>query len=99
MNNPKEELVLATMFCQHYQIEYSFISSLEESGLVELIIVNDQQFIPSGQLQQLEKIIRLHQELDINIYGLEVIVHMLQRMEQMQQELSVLKSRLSFYEE
>ena len=99
MNNPKEELVEATTFCQHYQIEYSFISLLEESGLVELIIINDRQFIPSGQLQQLEKIIRLHQELDVNIFGLEVIVHLLQRMEQMQQELSILKSKLSFYED
>lgn len=99
MSNAKEELVEATIFCNYYQIEGSFISSLQESGLVELVIVEEQTFIPHSQLQQLEKMIRLHQELDVNIYGVEVIVHMLKRMEQMQHELNILKSKLSFYEE
>lgn len=99
MNKSKEELVEATIFCNYYQIEHSFISSLKESGLVEFIIVDEQTFIPHSQLQQLEKMIRLHQELEVNLNGVEVIVHLLQRMEQMEQELSSLKSKLSFYED
>jgi hypothetical protein len=99
MNNAEEELVEATVFCNYYQIEGSFISSLQESDLVELVIIEEQTFIPHSELQKLEKIVHLHQELDVNLSGVEVIVHMLERIEQMQQEMNDLKRRLSFYED
>lgn len=93
-----EQLIEVTVFCRYHQIEYSFINSLEESGLVELTLVDQQKFIPNDQLQHLEKLSRLHHELDIDISGLEAIVNMLQRMEQMQQEIRSLKNKLRFYE-
>ena len=94
----KQELIEATIFCEYHQIEYSFINSLEESGLVEFVVIDQQKFIPRSQLYQLEKIIRLYHELDINLPGVEAIIHILQRMEQMQQEIISLKNKLRLYE-
>lgn len=93
----KNDLIEIADFCNYHDIELSFIDLMEESGLVELIVINEQKFIHHSQLQQIEKIIRLHQELEINISGVEAIVHLLQRIEQMQFEISSLRNRLSFY--
>jgi len=93
------DLIEATVFCTYHEIDYSFISSLEEHGLVHLTLVNEQHFIPNDQLQQLEKMIRLHQDLDVNIAGIEVIVNVLQRMEDLQQQNLNLKNRLRLYEQ
>ena len=93
----KEDFTEIAIFCNYHHIESSFIDLIEESGLVEFIIIDEQKFIHHSQLQQLERIIRLHQELEINISGVEAIVHLLERIEQMQFEISSLKNRLSFY--
>jgi len=55
-------------------------------------------FIDSGQLQQLEKYIRLYYELDINLEGIETITHLLRRIDLMQDEIIMLKNRLRLYE-
>lgn len=92
-----EDLTEISIFCHHHDIELSFINSIEESGLVECIIINDKKYIHHNQLQEVEKMIRLHQDLEINISGLEAIVQLLQRIEQMQFEISSLRNKLSFY--
>jgi len=93
-----EDLIEAAVFCTYHQVEYSFIASLEEAGLVQLTFVGQQLFIPQNQLQQLEKMIRLHQELDINLAGIEAIAHVLQRMEDLREQNLRLANRLRLYE-
>lgn len=83
-------------FCEHYNVEFSFISSLEELGLTEIATIEQKQFIYTSQLQQLEKFIRLHYEMDINMQGIEAITHLLNRIGRMQQEITRLKNKLSF---
>jgi chaperone modulatory protein CbpM len=94
-----EELISANDFCTFHHIEYSFIGSLEDAGLVQLVMFEDEKFIEKKQLPQLEKIIRLSQDLDINIAGIEVIICLLARMERMQEEISSLKNKVNFYRE
>ena len=89
-----ENLIAATDICMYHDVEYTFISSLQEAGLVELKIVNHTTFIPESELQKLEKMIRMHHELEINIAGIEAITHLLERVEQMQEEMRVLRNRL-----
>ncbi len=51
------------------------------------------------KLKDLEKFIRLHYELDINTEGIDAIAQLLNRVENMQDEITRLKNRLRFYEE
>lgn len=92
-----ENLIAASDFCTIHHIEYSFIGSLEEAGLVRLIVKNEEKFIHHNQLNDLEKIIHLYTDLDVNIAGIEVIFNMLQKIEQMQQEIITLKNKVDFY--
>lgn len=92
-----ENLIAATDFCTYHHIEYSFIGSLEDAGLVELVMLNEEKFIEMNQLPQLERIIRLSQDLDINIAGIDVIIYLLKRMEHMQEEISSLRNKIGVY--
>jgi chaperone modulatory protein CbpM len=85
-------------FCTWHQVEYTFISSLHEAGLVEITIIDQAEYIPETQLQKLEKMVRLHHDLDINIAGIEAITHLLTRLESIQDEMRVLKNKLRLYE-
>ena len=93
-----EHLISASEFCTHYQVEYAFISSLQQSGLIETTIIQNTTFIDIAEIQNLEKIIRLHYDLDINIEGIEAITSLLNRMENMEHEITYLRNKLHFYE-
>ena len=74
-----EYLIAVDEFCANHNIEISFISSLQQTGLIEITTIKETGFIDAEQLQQLEKIVRLYYELDINLEGIETITHLLQR--------------------
>jgi hypothetical protein len=98
-----EEMTFITIdeFCLHYNVPLSFISSLEEIELIEIIPhVEDEsvRLVKVGQLKQLEKLIRLHFELDINVSGLDVINNLLNQIQLLQQENRELKNRLRIFE-
>lgn len=91
-------LISTTEFCRQYDIEFSFIRSLEASGLIQLTRVEEKPFIDLDAVSDLEKFIRLHFDLDINLQGIEAIIHLLHRMQMMQEEITELKNRLKVYE-
>jgi chaperone modulatory protein CbpM len=93
-----EYLIAVDEFCANHNIEISFISSLQQTGLIEITTIKETGFIDAGQLQQLEKFIRLYYELDINLEGIETITHLLQRIKALQDEIIALRNRLRLYE-
>lgn len=93
-----EEMISADEFCIHYNIEKSFLYSLKESGLLEMILVEEKVYVPAQELRQLEKLVRLYYEMDINLEGIETITYLLQRMNEMQKQIIYLKNQLSTYE-
>jgi chaperone modulatory protein CbpM len=93
-----KKLISAHEFCASHNIEISFIHSLEETGLIEITIIKESGFIPVDQLQQLERIVRLYNELGINIEGIDTINHLLLRIINLQDEVTGLKNRLRLFE-
>lgn len=91
-------LISTNDFCTWHQVEYTFISSLHEAGLVEITILDKTEYIPETQLQKLEKMVRMHHDLDINIAGIEAITHLLDRLETIQEDMRSLKNKLRLYE-
>ncbi len=93
------DMIVLDEFCTSHQVEVSFVRTLEEHGLIETIIVNETLYIQENELSKLEQIVRLHQELNINSEGADAIINLLKRIENMQNEITVLRNKLSFYEE
>ena len=86
-------LISTQDFCTWHQVEYTFISLLHDAGLVEITIIDQAEYIPETELQKLERMTRLHHDLDINIAGIEAITHLLERVEGIQEEMRTLKNR------
>lgn len=93
-----EEMIIVKEFCVHHNIDITFIHALKNSGLVELIVVEDKLVIMQSQLAHLEKLVRLFYEMDINLEGIETITYLLSRMNDMEQQIMQLNNRLSMYE-
>jgi hypothetical protein len=93
-----ENLIAIEEICTNHNIEFSFISSLQETGLIEVRTIKEAFFIESDQLPLLEKYIEFHYVLDINLEGIETINHLLGQINILQKEVNTLKNRLQFYE-
>ncbi|MCY7356599.1 MAG: chaperone modulator CbpM [Rudanella sp.] len=95
---PAQELILVSEFCAYHRVEVDFVNSLEQRGLIETTLVEQSVYLQPDQLGQLEKLIRLRQELDIHVDDLDLIVHLLERLESLQEQVTWLRNRLIFYE-
>ena len=93
-----KNLIPANEFCVHHNIGISFISSLHENGLIKITTIEETSYIHKNQLPDLERIIRFSSDLDINLEGIETIIHLLKRINEMQNEITTLKNRLSIFE-
>ena len=90
--------IAAEVFCLNYKIDFNFLQQLHDYGIIETGNEEDQIVIPEEQLPMLEKMVRLHVDMDINAEGIETIYYLLQRIEKMQQEITQLQNKLAFYE-
>ena len=96
MDNIK--LISLTQFCKHYKVPSTFINALHEYELIEIIVTEKENFLKVTQLNEIEKMMRLHYDLDINLEGIDAIYNLLKQVETLQDEIVMLKNRLEFYE-
>jgi hypothetical protein len=92
-----KNLIPVEQICSHYHIEVSFIKSLSAYGLIEIAEIEEIQYVLPDQIKDLEKMIRLHVDLDVNLEGIDVIYHLLRKMDTLHTELKSVKNQLHFY--
>ena len=90
-------ITLATL-CTYYHVEMSFFDSLNEVGLIEIESIEESHFIHSERIGEVEKIIRLRNDLHLNMEGIDVVMNLLQKMDRLQNELVSTRNRLRLYE-
>lgn len=86
-------LIALHQLCEVYEIEVSFVQSLDEYGLIEILHLQNGDFIEEERLSEIEKLMRLHYDLEINMAGLDVITRLLQRLHETEQDLYRLKNK------
>ncbi|WP_108821514.1 chaperone modulator CbpM [Dysgonomonas sp. Marseille-P4361] len=92
------ELIIIREYCTRSQIDFDFIEQLENEGLIELTIVDNEQYIDIAQLSRLEQYVRWYYDLSINVEGIDVIRNLLDKIDDMQQEIQQLKQMLRLIE-
>lgn len=93
-----ERYITIDQLCRHYELEISFFKKLEEYGLVEILSVKQQLCIPEEKTAEVEKIMRLNQDLGINIEGIDTILNLLSKIQRLQEDLRDARNRLRLYE-
>lgn len=76
----REELV------RLYNIEIDFFDSLEESGLLKTENENEIKYLRSEELPAFERFTTWHYDLEVNIPGLEMLHHLLEKVEELREE-------------
>jgi chaperone modulatory protein CbpM len=94
----QQDLIIVAEYCNQYNVDVTFIDSLEEYGLITITTIETQRYFPSQQAQDIERYIHLHYELEINMEGIEAISHLLQKIETLQHEIAGLQDRLRIRE-
>jgi hypothetical protein len=94
----KKHLIPAQILCSQYNIEISFVDALNKMGLIQIEIIEQNQFIHQDQISDLEKIIRLHNELNVNLEGIDIVFNLLEKERELRNELNTLKNKLRLYE-
>lgn len=90
------ELIIIQDYCDKCHVDPQFIIDLNDDGLIEVQEVENEKYISADQLNELERYQHLFYDLDINVHGIDAIHHMLQRIQEMQNEIFILKNQISF---
>ncbi|AWH86392.1 MerR family transcriptional regulator [Flavobacterium album] len=93
-----KDLIQLKPFCEIHQVGVSLLTTLHEFSLIKIIYLNTEAYIDPAELPKLEKLIRLHVELNINPEGLDAVFHLLEKMQAMQHEIRALQEKLKIYE-
>jgi len=94
-----QDLILIEKLCIHYKIEFSFFDALDNIGLIEIETVDQSKFINQDKIGDLEKMIRLHHELNINMEGIDIVFNLLKNEMKLKDEINKLKNKLRVYED
>jgi chaperone modulatory protein CbpM len=90
-----ENLITVKDFCVYHNVAHTFVEYLADAGLVKVTKTN---CIPIDEIQKVERLVRLHNQLEINEPGVATINNLLEKLDDMEQEMSVLRSKLRLYE-
>ena len=93
-----ENLIPIPVLCDYYEVKLSFFTNLSDMGLLEVKTIETSQYIDSDAVYEIEKMVRMHQELNVNIEGIDIVFNLLQKIDALQNELTALKNRLRLYE-
>lgn len=92
------DLIIVSEYCRQSRIEPTFVTLLEEYGLIELDLVDGEQYLQTSQLRDVEIYSRMYYDLSINMEGIDVIHHLLGRIDNLHHEIAVLKNRLKVFQ-
>ena len=77
--------------CQSHKMELQFIRNLSQNGLIEVVVQDEEEFVKEEELKALEQFATWHYELEINLQGIEVAQNLLHKIEQLQEEIRLLR--------
>jgi len=79
-------------------VELSFIDSLQEYGLIKMIVIKDNKYLWQEDLREIEKMSQFYYELGINLEGIEVISNLLNQNASLQRELEIVLKKLNLFD-
>jgi hypothetical protein len=93
-----QNLISIQQFCEHYSISTAFINELKEYELIEITVTDNEDYIKITHITEVEKMIRLHYDLNINLEGVDVVYNLLNQVDSLKKEITDLQNKLTFYE-
>jgi hypothetical protein len=90
-------IIAVPEFCSYYNIPDTFIESLYNIEIIDIVMQENIKCIKKEQINIIEKMMRLHYQLDINFEGLDVINNLLNHITDLQNKIIKLHNKIDFY--
>ena len=94
----KTKYIQVTTYCKKTNIDSGFVTTLEEYGLIKTKTMKSEVCIAEEDITEVERMFRLHKELGVNLEGIDVINHLVNRLKAVEAELKSAKKIVSLYE-
>lgn len=94
-----KQLISIHKICESYRIPDTFFDELRKFDIIPFETDTEELMIDAAFISDIEKIMRLHFDLNINFEGIDVIFSLLHKIEDLKAENTFLKKRLSLYED
>lgn len=92
-----ENYILVQLYCTQTNIEHSFISNLNDYGFIALTTIENETYILEEEINEVERIRRLHYDLGINLEGIDALNNLLQKIADLEKENKHLKQQLALF--
>ncbi|MGO4816870.1 chaperone modulator CbpM [Flavobacterium sp. W22_SRS_FP1] len=73
-----ENFIPLETLCTQDNVELAFFSNLNEIGVIEIQTVEQLQYVHQDSIYEIEKMIRMHQDLEVNLEGIDVVFNLIQ---------------------
>ncbi|TDT45109.1 MerR-like DNA binding protein [Maribacter spongiicola] len=93
-----ENYIQIELYCEQTQTPLEFIDDLLEFEMIEVQRIENKLYVQSHFITEIERIYRLRKDLGINMEGIDTLNHMLEKVNRLEQEVRLLRNRLTIYE-
>ncbi len=93
-----KKLISIQHICKLYDTPQSFFDDLYEYEIIKFKIIDNTKHIKQKDINTIEKLMRLHFDLKINMEGLDAIIHLTNQINELQNQINDLQNKLDFYE-
>lgn len=93
-----KSLISVQQLCVNYNIPVSFINSLKDLDLIDIVHIENTKCISETQISDIEKMMRLHYDLNINLEGIDAIYNLLKKVEFLNEHIVELQNKLKRFE-
>ena len=92
------EFIEIPRLCEEYKVEHSFFTELYDKGVIQVSIIEQTHCVHHDYIPVFEKVVRLNRDLHINVEGIDVILNLLDKIDDLNSQLKQTKNRLHLYE-
>ncbi len=94
----KSKIYSIKKLTSRYDVPRSFLLTVCEYELIQVTEKDNDILIPDSELHRLEQIIRLYEQLGINLEGIDVILQLNQKIKEQQEIIRQLRNKLTMYD-
>lgn len=91
------QFIEVTHLCKQYNVTETLFEHFQDTGLLQITVVETRPCIHIDTINRVDKMLRMHQELGVNPEGIDVIMNLLEKIDDLNNKVNYLKQELTLH--